>query len=108
MDHAETVGALEGGLRELARSMGVVANFTYPEHKLTSGGVSVDKGTGRIEIFVLPSYFEPSQIALGEVDLAKFDALHRRTTTILSLAATGGGAVVTAPFGEALSRVLSA
>lgn len=43
LDHAETVGALEGGMRELARSMGVVASFTYPEQKLTSGGMTLDK-----------------------------------------------------------------
>lgn len=47
LDHAETVGALKGGLEELARSQGVVATFTFPEQKLTSGGMTLDKVSRR-------------------------------------------------------------
>lgn len=125
LDHAETVGALEGGLRELARSLRVSATFTYPEQKLTSGGMTVDKvrvwfslltasninveiwtpqTTGRIEIFLLPSYLAPAQIALGDVDFAVFDQLNKRT--IASRVLADGSAQISS-FGEALGRVVS-
>lgn len=48
----------------------------------------------------------PAQIALGDVDLATFDAFHRRTATLLQLAADAGDVAV-APFGEALMPTVS-